>query len=44
MIAKTECRTDNHQSYDAVHSIRPVQDKRLIMGTEILREMISRSD
>ena len=26
---KIECFTDNHQLYDSVYSIRPMQDKRL---------------
>ena len=26
---KLECFTDNHQLYDSLYSIRPIQDKRL---------------
>ena len=36
-LAKSECKTDNHQLYDAVHSVRPIQDRRLWIGIEIRR-------
>ena len=39
-----ECRTDSHQLYDAVHSIRLVLDKRLRTDIEILKEMIERKE
>ena len=40
---KIECYTDNHQLYDSVYSIRPMQGKR---WTEIalLREMIKKKE
>ena len=37
-----ECRTDSHQLYDAVYSIRPVSDKRLRIDVAVLKEMIER--
>ena len=43
-LAKIECKTDNHQLYDAVHSIRPVQDKRLRIEIELLRQMLIRKE
>ena len=42
-LAKIEWRRDNNQ-YDDVHSIRPVQDKRLRKETELLREMLNRKE
>ena len=39
-----ECRTDSHQLYDAVYSIRPVLDKRLRTDVAILKEMIERKE
>ena len=36
--------TDSHQLYDAAHSIRPVQDKRLRVDVAILREMLERKE
>lgn len=43
-LAKAECRTDNHQLYDALYSIRPIPDKRLRIEIEILREMLNRNE
>ena len=40
----TECRTDSHQLYDAVYSIRPVLDKRLRTDVAILKEMIEKKE
>ena len=39
-LAKIECRTNDHQLYNAVHSIRTVQDKRILN----LREMLNRKE
>ena len=39
-----ECRTDSHQLYDAVYSIRPVLDKRLRNDIAILKEMLERKE
>ena len=39
-----ECRTDSHQLYDAVYSIRPVLHKRLRIDVAILKEMIERKE
>ena len=41
---KIECYTDSHQLYDAVHSIKSIQDKRLRIDVAILREMIERKE
>ena len=41
---KIECFTDNHQLYDSVYSIRPVQDKRLQMEIALLRDMINKKE
>ena len=43
-LAKIECRTDNYQLYDAILSIRPIQDKRLRIKIELLRKMLNRKD
>lgn len=43
-LVKIECKTDNHQLYDAVHSIRPIQDKRLRIEIELLRQMLNRKE
>ena len=43
-FTKIESYTDSHQLYDAVHSIKPVQDKRLRIDVAILREMIERQE
>ena len=40
----TECRTDSHQLYDAVYSIRPVLEKRLRIDIAILKKMIERKE
>ena len=37
-----ECNTDNHQLYDSVLSIGPIQDKRLRIEISILREMLNK--
>ena len=39
-----ECYTDNHQLYDSVYSIRPIQDKRLQIEIALLREMINKNE
>ena len=39
---KIECYTDNHQLYDSVYSIRPIEDKRLWTKIALLREMINK--
>ena len=39
-----ECFTDNHQLYDSVWSIRPIQDRRLRMEVAILREMLDKKE
>ena len=39
-----ECNTDNHQLYDSVLSIRPVQDKRLRIEISISREMLNKKE
>ena len=41
-FAKTESRTDNYKLYDAIHSVRPIQDKRVRIKTELLRKMLNR--
>ena len=41
---KIECYTDNHQLYDSVYSIRPIQDKRLQTEIVLLRETINKKD
>ena len=41
---KIECFTDNHQLYDSVYSIRPIQDKRLRTEIALLREMINKNE
>ena len=41
---KIECYTDNHQLYDSVYSIRPIQDKRLQTEIVLLRETIYKKD
>ena len=43
-LVKIERKTDNHQLYDAVHSKRPVQDQRLRIEIELLREMLNRKE
>ena len=35
-----ECRTDSHQRYDAVHSIRAITDKWLRIDIALLQEML----
>ena len=39
---KIECYTDNHQLYDSVYSIRPIQDKCLRTKIALLSEMINK--
>ena len=39
---KIECYTDNHQLYDSVYSIRPIQDKCLRTEIALLSEMINK--
>ena len=39
-----ECRTDSHQVYDTVYSIRPVLKQRLRIDVAILKEMIKRKE
>ena len=41
---KIECFTDNHQLYDSVYSIRPIQDKRLQMEIALLRDMVNKKE
>ena len=41
---KIECYTDNHQLYDSVYSIRPMQGKRLRTEIALLREMIKKKE
>ena len=41
---KIECYTDNHQLYDSLYSIRPIQDKRLWTEIALLREMINKKE
>ena len=43
-IPAIQCNTDSHQLYDAVHSIRPIQDKRLRVDMAILREMLEKQE
>ena len=40
---KIECYTDNHQLYDSVYSIRPIQDKFLWTKIALLSEMINKN-
>ena len=35
---------DNHQLYDSVYSINPIQDKRLRKEIALLREMINKKE
>ena len=35
ILAKIECRIDNHQLHDAAHSIRPIQDKSQGIETDL---------
>ena len=39
-----ECRTDSHQLYDAVHSIRAITDKRLRIDIALLQEMLLKKE
>ena len=41
---KIECYTDNHQLYDSVYSIRPIQDKFLWTKIALLSEMINKNE
>ena len=41
---KIECFTDSHQLYDAVLSIRPIQDRRLHIDIAILQEMLKNKE
>ena len=41
---KIEFYTYNHQLYDSVYSIRPIQDTRLQTEIELLREMIKKKE
>ena len=41
---KIECDTDNHQLYDSLYSIRPIQDKCLWTEIALLREMINKKE
>ena len=43
-IPVIQCNTDSHQLYDAVHSIRPIEDKRLRADMAILREMLEKQE
>ena len=43
-LPEIECNTDSHQLYDAVHSIKPVTDKRLRIDIAIIREMLENKD
>ena len=38
-----EYHTDNQQLYDSVHSIRPIQDKRLLMEISLLRKRLNKN-
>ena len=40
---KIECYTDNHQLYDSVYSIRPIQYKFLWTKIALLSEMINKN-
>ena len=37
-IKELECSFDNHQLYDSVPSIRPIEDKRLIIEISLIRK------
>ena len=41
---KIERDTDNHQLYDSVYSIRPIQDKRLRTEIALLSKMINKKE
>ena len=41
---KIECYIDNHQLYQSVYSIRPIQDKGLRTEIALLREMINKKE
>ena len=43
-IPVIQCNTDSHHLYDAVHSIRAIQDKRLRVDMAILREMLEKQE
>ena len=43
-IIKIECYTDNHQLYDSVYSIIPMQDKLLQTEIALLTEMINKNE
>ena len=38
------CKTDSRQLYQAVHSVRAIEDKRLRREIAILREMLERKE
>ena len=41
---KIDCFTDNHQLYDSLYSVRPIEDKRLQTKIVLLREMINKKE
>ena len=43
-MISTECRTDSHPLYEAVHSIIPILDKRIRIDIAILKEMLERKE
>ena len=44
ILAKIECRIDNHQLHDAAHSIRPIQDKSRRIETDLFRGILNRKE
>ena len=44
IIPEIEINTDSHQLYDAVHSIKPVADKRLRIDIAVIRKMIENKE
>ena len=43
-LPKIQCYTDSHQLYDAIHSIRPIKDKRLRIDLAIAKEMLDKHE
>ena len=41
---KIECFTDNHQLYDSVYSVRPMQYKHLQTEIALLREIVNKKE
>ena len=44
VMPRIECHTDNHQLYDAVHSLKSIEDKRLRIDMGLLQEMLNRKE